>query len=84
MAESLGDRQFESFRRVQPGRVVKNRTGEASHHEEYAIAVVGVDGESLPLTTEQLLGQLVLEQRLTNLLLTKIADMEGVTIADVA
>ena len=83
MAESLSDRHFESYRRVQPGRLAPNRLGGGQHHEEYAQAVVGIDGEPVALTTEQMLLALLWETRRTNMLLQLLTGKE-VTIGDAA
>lgn len=85
MAESLGDRQFESARRVRPGRLVPNRRSASHvlHSEEYATAVVDADGKPLALAIENLLEAILMEQRRTNALLQALTGQE-VTIADVA
>lgn len=69
MPETLGDRQFEAYRRVQPGRLVKNRGWDDSnlHHEEFALAVV--DPEGNPVADQQvvrLLNDLLLTLQVTN------------------
>ena len=63
MAESLGNRQFQSLRRVQPNRLVDNSDGAGRHHEEYAVAVVDPEGSGIGQTTEELLGEILLELR---------------------
>ncbi len=80
MAESLNDRFFEAFRRVSPGRKVVNRKDVALHSEEYAIAVIGTDGQSVGLDTGNSLRGLyeLLEEQ--NLLLMLIAVKLGADI----
>lgn len=84
MAESLSDRQFETYRRVSPGRLIRNRGDAARHKEEYATAVVGIDGSPVvPYVLEDLMEMLLLEQRRTNLLLEMLTGQE-VSLSDVA
>jgi hypothetical protein len=81
-SESLTDRQFEAFRRVQPGRKVKNRKSpETTHSEEYAIAVVDTEGQPVAVDAGQLLRQLVLLQSETNLMLSIIASQLGAVLS---
>ena len=80
MAESLSDRQFESYRRIAPDRVVKNRKDPGFHSEEYAQAVVGVDGLSIDIRVLELLHQLLDSQRVTNIILQAIAEDQNIEL----
>ncbi len=63
---TLNDRQFQSYRKSRPGRVVVDKT---PHREEFAQAVVDADGAPLADPLTDLLSQMLAEQRRTNLLL---------------
>lgn len=82
MADSLSDRHFETFRRVLPGRKVQNRKDSALHSEEYATAVVDMEGNPVvPLSVEDLLQELLMELRTTNVHLAALTGL-GVSLAD--
>lgn len=71
MAGTLGDRHYQSYRLVQPGRRVlvahpleytDKRGGDQA--EEYAIAVVGPDGGGIEvMSLAELMGELIYELR---------------------
>lgn len=68
---SLKDKEYESYRRVSPGRVtdVRGRPG-ALEHEEYAQAVVGSDGAEISMGVEALLGEMLYELRMLRVSMT--------------
>lgn len=72
MADSLKDRQFETMRRVLPGRTAPNRDRSEPagpvrlHSEEFATAVVTAEGLPIGEGIVEALNTLVEAQRLTN------------------
>jgi hypothetical protein len=72
---SLSSRQFGTHRRVRPGRVVPDERG-VLQHEEYATAVVGLDGEPIVADVPTLLGETARRDAGTNRLLEILIDEE--------
>lgn len=71
---SLGDREFQSYRLVRKGKTATDEDG-TPKWSQYALGVVGEDGSSLNPT--DLLGFLLVEQRLTNKLLGLLLQQLG-------
>lgn len=73
---ALSDRQYQSARRVRPGRVVTDERLGTKHAEEYATAVVGPDGETLGRTQEELMDELIHQVKRLVLAMEMAFDME--------
>lgn len=83
---SLGDRQFQTVRRVQRGRMVPNDDDskpQILQHEEYATAVVDPSGQPLTVSLENFSQLFYQEQVKTNRLLEQILiQLSGVYLED--
>ena len=64
---SLGDRNFQSFRRVWPGRTTTDPDLDSRHREEYAQAVVAPDGGPITGNVEGVLGEILVQLKMLNM-----------------
>ena len=82
---ALADKQFQSYRRVSPGKTVSRGSDLPGQElQEYAAAAVNPDGTAIATSTDQLLLEILLELKALRLGMAAAGICEEVELEDVA